>query len=380
MTLTIIARLTIAPGMDAAFRAYEHDAMHIFAGHGGRVLTAFRAADAPDVEVHVLQIDSADAFQRYRDDPRHAALAGQRATAILDTQIMMSHATIDPAVAAAETHDDAWQADDAIIVRALRARASSKESRYLGAVRVEPAEQARRFGGTVAMRARHGRRVVTLTADELDQLDEILEWVLVGATEHTSLTVEVPPVAASKPVLAELARRGYVFTGPQSLMGRLPGVIDEPLPPGVTVERVDVTDPAQLRAFAELFLDGFGLPEDERPNRDAIVRRLAAEHHDAERWRIHIARVDGQPAALGSMFITDGIGWFANGAADPAYRRRGAHRAVCLARLKDAVAANVDLVSVDTGVNSAAQRNLHRVGFRLLAHYSHLSRPTPPAH
>ncbi|MGE0431780.1 MAG: GNAT family N-acetyltransferase [Planctomycetota bacterium] len=260
---------------------------------------------------------------------------------------------------------------DALIIRAMRARATCKESREAGAA----PDHMRRFGGAVALRNEWVRRVVAFTADELPMLDEMLAWLGDGG-RAARLVIEVPPVDASKAVYAELSRRGLRYTGAQALLARepaRPGLIDEPLPPGLTLDVVEHA--SQLADFARVFVDGFGLADDAPADREMLLQRIAAEHmHEPARWRVFLARVDGQPAALGTLFIvgdgTGGTGWFANGATLHAFRGRGAHRAVTLARLRAATEAGLELVAVDTHVNSAAQRSLHRAGFHLLAHFA----------
>ena len=93
--LVIIAHLFIHPGQEAAFRAFESQALARFRAHGGEVLAAFRPqpnADGAPIpyEIHILRIGSADAFAAYRADPALLALADLRGQAIARTEIFLS--------------------------------------------------------------------------------------------------------------------------------------------------------------------------------------------------------------------------------------------------------------------------------------------------
>ena len=106
--LIIIAHLFIHPGQEAAFRAFETQALASFrarfcarfCAHDGEVLAAFRprpTADGtptPD-EIHVLRIGLEEAFAAYRADPALLALADLRAQAIARTEIFLSQETVE---------------------------------------------------------------------------------------------------------------------------------------------------------------------------------------------------------------------------------------------------------------------------------------------
>ncbi len=92
--LVVIAHLFIHPGQEAAYRAYEEEALACFRAHGGEVLAAFRPRASADgtptpYEIHVLRIGSEQAFADFRADfradPALAALAELRVQAIART-------------------------------------------------------------------------------------------------------------------------------------------------------------------------------------------------------------------------------------------------------------------------------------------------------
>ena len=98
--LVIIAHLFIHPGQEAAFHAYESQALACLRAHGGEVLAAFRpwpdasGKPTPD-EIHVLRIGSQEQFAAFRADPALAALTDLRARAIARTEIFLSQTLVE---------------------------------------------------------------------------------------------------------------------------------------------------------------------------------------------------------------------------------------------------------------------------------------------
>lgn len=80
----VVAALYVRPGAEKAFARFEEQALAIVREHRGqleRALRPPRAADAP-FEIHVLSFPSESAFDAYRQDPRMAALASLRQSAV----------------------------------------------------------------------------------------------------------------------------------------------------------------------------------------------------------------------------------------------------------------------------------------------------------
>jgi uncharacterized protein (DUF1330 family) len=85
--LVVVAVLYVRPGAEEVFADFEEQALAILHEHGGRLERAVRpvcAADAPH-EIHVLTFPSQSVFDAYRGDPRLAALASPRQSAVEKT-------------------------------------------------------------------------------------------------------------------------------------------------------------------------------------------------------------------------------------------------------------------------------------------------------
>lgn len=102
-------------------------------------------------------------------------------------------------------------------------------------------------------------------------------------------------------------------------------VLDETLPPGVTVE---VAGEEDLTATVLAMLDGFEMPRDLC---DAIRELLASFASTDEQRLVNVlARVDGKPAGAGSVLISHGVAGLYNIAVPSHARGHGVGRAITL--------------------------------------------------
>jgi GNAT superfamily N-acetyltransferase len=79
-----------------------------------------------------------------------------------------------------------------------------------------------------------------------------------------------------------------------------------------------------------------------------------------------LAEVDDVPAGGGMMSVHDGVASFGGAGTLPEFRNRGVQRALLLARIAHAVESGCDLAMVATGPGSGSQRNVERLGFRVV--------------
>jgi len=89
--LYLLVHLTITPGEERTFRAYERRALAILRQHGGNLLYALRPGSEPDGpvrEIHLLHLPSRQALDSYRYDPALAELRELRAAAVAETSII----------------------------------------------------------------------------------------------------------------------------------------------------------------------------------------------------------------------------------------------------------------------------------------------------
>jgi ribosomal protein S18 acetylase RimI-like enzyme len=127
---------------------------------------------------------------------------------------------------------------------------------------------------------------------------------------------------------------------------------------GIDARHVEGADAA---AAARLLLEGHGVPRKLlSPHGAALVAAV-----DRVSGSLYLAAVDGAAAAAAALTVADGVGYLANAATFPAFRRRGCQTALIEARVADAADAGCELVTSGAEFGSASQRNLERAGFRV---------------
>jgi GNAT superfamily N-acetyltransferase len=79
-----------------------------------------------------------------------------------------------------------------------------------------------------------------------------------------------------------------------------------------------------------------------------------------------LAEVDGVPAGGGMMSIHQGVASLGGAGTLPEFRNRGVQKALVLARVAMAADLDCDLAMVAAGPGSGSQRNVERLGFRVV--------------
>src|SRR5439155_21429297 len=79
----------------------------------------------------------------------------------------------------------------------------------------------------------------------------------------------------------------------------------------------------------------------------------------------YVARMGGEPAGSGALFIHDGVGYLADASTLPPARGRGVQAALIARRVRDAHRRGCNLVGSLAAPYSTSQRNLERGGLRL---------------
>ena len=80
----------------------------------------------------------------------------------------------------------------------------------------------------------------------------------------------------------------------------------------------------------------------------------------------YMAEIDGVPAGGGMMSIHQGVASLGGTGTLPDFRNLGAQKALLLARLAEAARLGCDLAMVATSPGSGSQRNVERLGFRVV--------------
>jgi Acetyltransferase (GNAT) domain len=199
--------------------------------------------------------------------------------------------------------------------------------------------------------------VVGLRAGHAQQIEPLVEWYRERGQEAR---FEIAAGNYDPALGRELVRLGFFQSGFHAALIREiePDIVAAPA--GISVEPVTTT--AEREDFLTAYVAGHAVPAAIREQFKVNVRPWLGEPD----WSLYLARVDGRPAAAAILFVHSGVGYFADAATDPAFRRRGLHLALLVRRLRDARAEGVDFVCSDAEFLSTSHRNLERAGMRLL--------------
>lgn len=236
-----------------------------------------------------------------------------------------------------------------------------------------------RLGASLGLSVTRTGRVVVLNAAGVDSLlfnrtigspespDE-LDAALARRGRHAPYWVHVDP--ERRPILEPQLRAHHLEPYPRRLVRLARGA--GPLPPASTGSTVRPLAPEDATRFAEVFSSGLDLT-------DAAVP-LIASATQRPGWRAFGAHDGPHLVASALLFVHEATGYLVGAATTPSHRRRGAQRALIVARMRAAFEAGCTLVFAETGAEVPGQpqssyRNLVRCGFAPVGEREHWCAP-----
>jgi GNAT superfamily N-acetyltransferase len=198
-------------------------------------------------------------------------------------------------------------------------------------------------------------RVVGLRAGHERHLEGLTQWYRDNGIKPT---FEMVPGHFVPQLGREMARLRYFQSGfHASLIASSP---EQPPPSDEdTIERV--TTPSAMDDYLDAYVAGWGIRETDQ----AVFKSNVRPWLEQPGWSLYLARADGQPAAVATLFVHGGIGYLADAATDPAFRGRGLQQLLLRRRMADAAKAGADLVFSGAAPFSTSHRNMERVGMRV---------------
>jgi ribosomal protein S18 acetylase RimI-like enzyme len=215
--------------------------------------------------------------------------------------------------------------------------------------------------GLIAMMARNlpspsFNRVAGLRPGHERHIEPLTSWYRDGGARGS---FEIVPGNYDPALGRELARCGYFQSGfHASLFGEPNG--DAPEQTGVVVR--PVSDEAGMELYLDAYVAGWGIPAQDQAQFKSNVRPWLQQPG----WRLFAAFLGDHPAGAATLYLHDKIGYCADAATDPAFRRRGVQTTLLRHRIRAAAAAGVDFVCSGAEFLSASHRNMERVGMRIL--------------
>jgi ribosomal protein S18 acetylase RimI-like enzyme len=198
-------------------------------------------------------------------------------------------------------------------------------------------------------------RVLGLGSHNLHLLEEVLSLYRRNSVRPW---FELQPSAGFGEVAEALSEAGAHQVDFHTALYGLPTRLEDDVRQGVEVR---LADRSELALFARLRVDGFEISGEFRE----LALRDMDHWFDVPNWKLYFAFVGGEPAGMAVLTLTDGVGYLANAASLPAFRRRGIHRALLRRRINDAAAAGCDLIAGLAAYASTSQHNMEREGLRI---------------
>ncbi|RYZ41062.1 MAG: GNAT family N-acetyltransferase [Myxococcaceae bacterium] len=194
------------------------------------------------------------------------------------------------------------------------------------------------------------------------ELDALVDFFSSRGVEPKAELSPFAPV----PLLRGLAERGFVLSEFETVLYR-PLVAGEDLgrpsrgaPPGLRIERIDPSDDAAVRLFAQVSGSGF-VPEGEVQSE--MFLELGARGARNPTTDSFVAWLDGVPVGAGGCETSEGLTSLFGTSVLPAYRRKGIQQALISARLARGLERGSDLAAIMSGPGIPTERNAMRLGF-----------------
>jgi hypothetical protein len=171
---------------------------------------------------------------------------------------------------------------------------------------------------------------------------------------------EVSPLA-DKGLLPLLSSRGYRPFEMSNVLFRPLEARSLATPLGEGKVRVRVTSGRERDVWARTCAEGWS----EFADMAELILEMSRVVAAAKSSICFLAELDGQAIAAGGLSVHEGVALFAGASTIPAWRRRGAQRALLESRFRYATEAGCDLAMMVADPGSSSQRNAERQGFRV---------------
>jgi GNAT superfamily N-acetyltransferase len=207
-----------------------------------------------------------------------------------------------------------------------------------------------------------------VTGEEFDAVERFY------AEHGTRAAISLCP-HADDALIAQLGVRGWMATDFENVLLReLDDASARRLPaPAPGVEFTVATTAEERASWAALSSAAFSAPEP--PSAESV--RMGLGMAASTQMTLLTGRVDGVDAGTGALqLMPDGLGWLMSDATLPPYRRRGVHSALLAERVRLAAEAGCDLAVAEARPGSASQRNMERLGLRVV--YTRVELIAPP--
>jgi hypothetical protein len=185
---------------------------------------------------------------------------------------------------------------------------------------------------------------------DLQKLDSLLSYYKNGAP-----CFDMTPNHMTEEVTRALSEKGFIPVEQLVFMFNEPSSGFESTS-AFQIERVTERNAEEFIRCIVLSKDGMEI------NGEMIARTKA--YFYSPNFLNYILRIDGSPAAMGSLFLNGQEGYIANDFTFKSFRGRGCQLALLRHRLSDAVKLGVKTIYTDVEFGSVSHGNMEKVGFK----------------
>lgn len=121
---------------------------------------------------------------------------------------------------------------------------------------------------------------------------------------------------------------------------------------------VQVSTPKDLSQFQHVYLQGWDI-------RATVIRSYIERWSKYADWKLYLAYLSDQPIGCAVLYLKNSIAHLADAATPEKFRGKGAQTALLLARFKDAVACNADLMFSRADFGTTSQKNMEKLDLRM---------------
>jgi len=223
--------------------------------------------------------------------------------------------------------------------------------------------EIRKFGNATAFTAKYipgpsFNRVLGMSGEEVKYINPILSFY---QERNIPARFEITPAYASSDLLKSLAEKEFFHCGfHNSLYGSLSNELVSVTESNTSIS-IREFEKDEFEIFAEIYTKGFGLPSFLKEH----VARNNEVLYNNRNWIFYMALFNGEPAGIGVLYESDGIGTLAASTTIPKFRNKGVHSALVLKRLERAKQLKCDLIVGQAGYGSVSQKNMERAGMKI---------------
>jgi hypothetical protein len=184
-------------------------------------------------------------------------------------------------------------------------------------------------------------------------LGEVLDlYSASGANPH----LEISPGALDEELAEFLQAQGYAQTKFLPVFVKPVGELSARHSDSLQV--VQVSTPKDLSQFQDVYLQGWDI-------RATVIRSYIERWSKYADWKLYLAYLGDQPIGCAVLYLKNSIAHLADAATPEKFRGKGAQTALLLARFKDAIACNADLIFSRADFGSTSQKNMEKQDLRI---------------